>query len=364
MRIALLSAASSVHTRRWADALSATGVEVHLISAHPCAGALDRRVHFHQLRFPAPAGYVLNAIVLRRMLADISPDLLNTHFASGYGLLARLTHFRPHLLSVWGTDVYEFPMRSYLHRAVLRANLRAATAIGSTSDCMARQVERIYEHPHIFITPFGVDTERFGDAVTRIEGGLTIGTVKTLHKRYGVDTLILAFSELKKRLPSGYPARLEITGDGPERSPLLALVDRLGLSGEVTFHGAVTHERVPEMLHRLDIYVALSRFESFGVAILEAASCGKPVVVSDAEGPMEVTLNEQTGLIVRKDDPAAAADALSRLVLNTDLRMRMGAAGRRHVLENYNWKISVDRMLRAFERTIALGPAAPLRPGS
>ncbi len=72
----------------------------------------------------------------------MSPHLLHAHYATGYGLLARLSGFRPLLTSIWGTDVYDFPAISPLHRWLLRGNLAAATAIASTSQCMARQAAR------------------------------------------------------------------------------------------------------------------------------------------------------------------------------------------------------------------------------
>src|SRR5690606_39546541 len=93
----------------------------------------------------------------------------------------------------------------------------------------------------------------------------------------------------------------------------------------------------------LDVYVALSRQDSFGVAILEASSCGVPVVVSDADGPAEVVADNQTGFIVPVDDPGFAAARIIDLVLNPELRAQMGALGREHVLRHYTWDRSEER---------------------
>jgi glycosyltransferase involved in cell wall biosynthesis len=110
------------------------------------------------------------------------------------------------------------------------------------------------------------------------------------------------------------------------------------------------------MLHRMDIFVALSREESFGVAAIEAAACEKPVVVSDAEGLAEVTRHEETGLIVPRDHAAAAADALTRLVRDEALRTRLGRAGRARVLQHYTWDRSLDRMIEVY-RAVLAGPS-------
>ncbi|BBI60620.1 hypothetical protein HSBAA_19260 [Vreelandella sulfidaeris] len=100
----------------------------------------------------------------------------------------------------------------------------------------------------------------------------------------------------------------------------------------------------------MDIYVALSRRESFGVAIIEAGAARRPVVVSDAGGLPEVTLNNKTGLVVRRENPQAAADAIEQLVLNPELRLQMGEAGKQHVNENYSWDACIKIMERVFEK--------------
>ena len=114
MKIAYLSGYSVIHTVRWANEMSARGHEVHLLSLHEGEEALHHNVQLHILPYKTKLGYYLNKSYLRRKLNELKPDLLNTHFASGYGTLARLTGYRPNLLSVWGNDVYEFPYQSFL----------------------------------------------------------------------------------------------------------------------------------------------------------------------------------------------------------------------------------------------------------
>jgi glycosyltransferase involved in cell wall biosynthesis len=113
----------------------------------------------------------------------------------------------------------------------------------------------------------------------------------------------------------------------------------------------VPHAEVPRELAKLDIYVALSRSdsESFGVAIVEASMAGRPVVVSDAGGLPEVTLDGETGLIVPRDDPWAAALALEKLIFDADLRHRMGVAGQVHVAKHYSWHANLQTMLMLYE---------------
>ena len=88
------------------------------------------------------------------------------------------------------------------------------------------------------------------------------------------------------------------------------------------------------------------------MAIIEAGACGLPAVVSDADGPAEVVEDGVTGLIVPRGDVIASATALMQLVDDVELRLRMGGAGRDHVVEMYSWEHSLDLMEQAYRDTI------------
>jgi len=353
VKVVLLSGTNCIHTARWANGLAQQGVEVHLISAHKNEHELDRNVRLYILSNQAPWGYLTNLFEVKVLLKRIRPDLMNAHYATGYGLLARLIRFKPTLLSVWGSDVYDFPEKSFFHRWLLKGNLQAATAIASTSHCMARRTSEIFQHNEVFITPFGIDEQDFQprNNSSKKENKIIIGTIKSLKKIYGIDTLIKAFSLVVKNYTGDKDLILEITGGGTDLELLKKLARSLKVENKVIFKGEVPHTKVVDMLNRLDIYVALSRQESFGVAIIEAMACEKPVVVSDAYGLVEVTVAGKTGFVIQKENAKAAADAILKLVADEDLRVEMGKAGREHVLENYTWGKSLDLMIDAYEKT-------------
>jgi len=356
MKLVLLAPARVIHTQRWAQALAARGVDVVLATQHPdAAWPVPAGVRVVALPFRGAAGYFGNVPALRRLLRAERPDLLNAHYASGYGTTAALAGFRPWLMSVWGSDVYDFPCEGPLQGWWLRRNLRRADAIASTSRAMAQQVRRLLPGcGDIAITPFGVDTERFTPRPQAHEG-LVIGTVKTLAPKYGIDVLLRAMALLLAQGRAGLA--LHIVGGGPQQQALQALAAELGIAAQVRFVGAVPHADVPQWLNRFDIYVAASRLdsESFGVAVLEASACGLPVVVSDAGGLPEVVDHGRTGLVVPRDDPAALAAALARLLQAPEERQRLGDAGRQHVLQHYAWQASVDHMLACMQRVATAG---------
>lgn len=364
MRIALLAAAASIHTVRWANGLNAAGHEVHVISQHPIVDPFEPAVQVHLFPDRGSLGYFTMAPTVRRLLKRIQPNIVNAHYASGYGTTARLVNYRPFVLSVWGSDVYDFPFKSPLHSWLIKKNLRAADQLASTSQCMANQTRTLApELDDISITPFGVDLSEYQE-ITPVsaekQSKLVIGTVKTMRPKYGIDTLIEAFALLVKNLgmnstsPELPELELRLVGGGDQSADLQALAQQLGIADKVNFVGRVPHRRVPQELAKLDVYVALSRYdsESFGVAIIEASAAGKPVIVSDAGGLPEVTIDGQTGLVVPCENPEAAAEAMERLVFDAELRHAMGSAGQLHVAKHYAWDVCIETMLGVYEKTL------------
>lgn len=360
MRIAMMAQAQSVHTVRWVNALVERGLQIDLISLNNPAPELSDKVRYHKLPFSRPFGYFLAVPEARRLLRRLRPDLLHAHYASGYGTLARLCNWRPMILSVWGSDVYTFPKTSVLHRRLVRHNIRHADRIFSTSKAMAKETIRLCGPlDNVSITPFGIDTDLFRPRAARQSfEEIVIGTVKTLRPVYGIDTLVRGFASCQRQLAdSGLTShverlRLKIVGGGHELSALEKLVTQLGVAHFTQFVGAVPHRQVPEKLSELDIYVAVSRSESFGVSVLEASAMELPVVVSNVGGLPEVVLNERTGVIVPTENPEALAVQLTRLVENDTLRQQLGEAGRRYVIENYRWEDCVSQVVELYQEVV------------
>lgn len=358
----LLGAGSAIHTQRWANGLVAAGEQVLCVSQHDfLPTGWDERVECVRLPRSGLGGYFLNGKTVAQLFERHGCELLNAHYATGYGVLATRSGLRPRIVSVWGSDVYDFPKTSPVHRRMVRQVLTSAERVASTSHAMAEQVRQLLgedrlERP-IAITPFGVDTARFAPVAREAGGPLVIGTVKTLAPKYGVDTLIKAFS----RLPAtheGRPLHLRIVGAGAQRAELEVLAAAVRIHQRCQFVGAVAHADVPAQLQGMDVFVAASRLdsESFGVAVIEASSCGLPVVVTRVGGLPEVVHHETTGLIVERDDAEALAAALLRLVTDANLRARYGAAGRAWVESEYEWRHCVQSMLQVYKDAIAAGP--------
>lgn len=363
MKILFLSAANSIHTIRWVNTLSKRGHEVHLVynSDHkPTVDKIDNKVIKHELKYGGVQGYYLNAFELYKLAKGINADIINAHYASGYGTLVRLARLKklaPILLSVWGSDVYDFPYQNKIKMKILLKNLLYANEIASTSLCMADQVKKLLfevkESKKINITYFGVDVNKFKRKRTKKDSNsIIIGNIKTLDEKYGIEDLITAIKILKDDLINSGNAKLAelikvvIYGDGYQKEELISLTNKLELDNFIEFKGRIANKQVPSALEDIDIFCVTSRLnsESFGVAVIEAMAMELPVVATNVDGFKEVIIDKKTGIIVKKKDCIEIADALKQLIINSKLRNAMGNEGRKRVMELYNWEENVKRM--------------------
>jgi glycosyltransferase involved in cell wall biosynthesis len=175
-----------------------------------------------------------------------------------------------------------------------------------------------------------------------------------VHKK-GIDVLLRAFHAVA----AGNRLTLRLLGDGPLRSELEALAGRLGISDRVAFLGERGRQEVFDELVRCDLLVMPSRHESesFGLATLEAMACGKPVIASAVGGLVELVTDNQTGLLVPRDDPDALAQAICRLIDDAALRARLGEAGRAKAQQFTVGRMG-DNYERMFTELVAAGRGA------
>jgi L-malate glycosyltransferase len=347
MTLCLLADAASIHTRRWAEALAGRGHLVTVLSLRKAEIEGATVVHLAPPLGLGRLGYLATARRVRAWVRQTKPDLLHAHYASSYGLLGALTGYHPYMVSVWGSDVFEFPRSSRLHAALLRYNLRRADVIGSTSHRMKEEAHSYTDRP-IHITPFGVDVTQFSPppyTEPSRSAQLVVGMVKTLEPTYGVLTLIEAFRLVADRHPH---ARLLIVGSGRQRESIQAMIRRSQLDSRIELRPAVPHSHLPDVLRKIDIFVVPSLSESFGVAAIEASACGVPVVASRVGGLPEAVIDGKTGILVPPGDPKALAGALERLIGSEELRARFGQNGRRFVEQCYAWEHCVDLMEQVY----------------
>ncbi|HCY77910.1 MAG TPA: glycosyltransferase family 4 protein [Ignavibacteriales bacterium] len=366
MRILILSDSDSPHTIKWAKSLSQSNFTIGVFSIHEpnfdlyadfpeiliFSANLPKDLQFKNESAFSKLKYLKAFGPLKKTIKDFKPDIVHAHYITSYGFLGVLANFHPLVISVWGSDIYNFPKHSYLHQAMIKFNLFKADKILSTSEVMKIETSK-YTSKNITVTPFGIDTSKFYPSKVQSifnSSDLVIGTIKTLEKKYGIEYLIKAFKILKIKRES-LPLKLLIVGKGSQENILKNLTIKLGIQDDTVFTGFINHENVPDYQNMLDIGVfpSIEDSESFGVAVLEASACGKPVVVSNVGGFPEVVEDGKTGFIVQKQNPEQLAEALILLVDNEKLRNQMGENGMNKVLSQYSWTESVNKMVSIYD---------------
>jgi len=185
------------------------------------------------------------------------------------------------------------------------------------------------------------------EPVFRSDDDLRLVTICRLVKGKGIDLVLRALKIVAAR---GIPCQYVIGGDGPERMPLEALVDELGLRDKVHFKGSVYGEEKWRLLRNADVFVMSSRLdpvipwqESFGIAFAEAAAFGVPAVGSRSGGIPDAVVDGETGILVPEESPVDLADALTLLYRKPEKRKEMGRAGRERARRQFSPKTIAAR---------------------
>lgn len=351
MRILFLADANSIHTRKLAIGLSARGCTVAIFSLSKARehdsgiriydddSVPGETIHGSNLKKLA---YLKKRRAVKRTIAEFNPDIVHAHYASSYGLLGWMADFHPYILSVWGSDVLDFP-KGFLKIQVMNKILKSADRILSTSETLRKAVKQISDCDSE-LTPFGVDVEIFKPANGKRNhpAETTVFTiVKSLEKVYNIDVAIRAFAKLHD---SHSNCVLEIAGEGTQRIELHELVTALGLDRVVRFAGRIPNTGVASFLNQGDVFLNLSQYESFGVSVIEAMACAKPVIATNTGGLAEIIHDGMDGMLVPVNDVDATVKAMLRLHLERQTRIDMGANGRESVLDKYNFNFTLNKI--------------------
>lgn len=363
MRLLMLADPNSPHTIKWASSLSRYNIEILIFgldkffvqdykSASIKIITLNEKILKKEGSF-SKIRYLKALPIIKNVIKKFNPHILHSHYASSYGLLGALSGFHPFIVSVWGSDVFSFPNKSILHKTILKYVLKKADVVTSTSLIMAKETMK-YTNKNIKVIPFGVDLEVFTPMkVNNLfdEKDIVIGTIKSLEEKYGIEYLIRAFKFLVDKYPH-LPLKLLIVGGGSLENSLKNIVKKLGIENKTIFTGRVPFSEVPKYHNLLSVFVAISDSESFGVAVVEAMACEKPVVVSNVGGLPEVVENDITGFIVPPRNPEKTAEAIEKLILDEQLRLKMGKAGRERVIKLYDWNKNVEEMIKIYNKIL------------
>jgi len=355
-KILLISNGDSIHTIRWVKELQSK-YKIFLFDWRPINQAnyknlenvmIVSHANFFSKKIPL-LSFIISFLKIKKISKNITPDIIHSHYATSYGLLGVKAKKNKLIISVWGSDLSDFPNKSPIHKYLIKYVLKKSKYIFSTSNFLRKKVKEITNRNSI-VTPFGVEILKY-NKIKKNTGFITFGIAKNLKSSSGIELAIRCFYKLKKA-NTEKKLKFQIAGDGPLRPKIESMITELGLANEVSLLGHLNHEDIYSFMRKIDVYINLPLEESFGVAVLEASAAGKPVIVSDVGGLPEIVKDGVTGSIIDLKNEDQIVRAMDEMVCRKDKRDLMGANGIKFVEKNYSWEKSKEIMLNSYNKIL------------
>ena len=301
----------------------------------------------------APSGaalYLRIRAAVQRLHAAEPLDLIHAHAALPCGqaaaLLARDLRI-PFVVTVHGRDVFSSRRGGLIGKWCTRVSASVYRSAARVI-CISEKVQEDLLSGvccRSSVIHNGVDARMFFPAMSQ-ETKPVVLSVGNLIPTKGHETLLRAIAALSVSHP-----RLGcwIIGVGPERQRLEHLAQQLGISDRVEFMGRQSRAGVAQAMQGCSVFALPSTYEGLGCVYLEAMATGKPAIGCIGQGIAEVIQSEENGWLVPPDDTEALAKALDRLLSDNAMRIRLGEAGRRTIVENFTLQCQAERLTEIYQ---------------
>jgi len=294
----------------------------------------------------------LGAFAARLCWHTARADVVHAHWGilGALAVLMRPVHGRPVVVTVHGSDLSTriAPIRWTAAWAVRHADAVTTPSREFHARCCALRgrAQGCEWIPNGVELPAWEEIERGRSR----PGGARVVTVGRLIPERRHDLLIRAFAEVARRIPS---AVLTIVGDGPEAGRLAGLAGELGVAGAVRMAGKVPHADVPRHLLDADLYVSPTTVETFGLATVEAAAHGLPIVTTRVGFPATLVSEGNGGLVVEPGDAGALGAAMLEVLSDPVQARRMGRRIYRRVDElGLTWARCAERVAGVYSAAV------------
>lgn len=236
-------------------------------------------------------------------------------------------------------------MGPWLERRIAKTGVKLFHTVSETTKS---DLEKLGVTKKIIVIPNFVDLKHFERTAIEIKNQAIFVGRLVFYKN--VEILIEAFKEVIKKIPD---AKLVIVGEGPIKQGLLEKTKSLGLQDHIVFKGNVSEEEKISLIHQSRVLLNPSLVEGFGVVILEAFSCAKPVIVSDTM-PLSDLVSHSDGFVVNSSEPSQWANRIIELMSNPTNSEKMGKAGQQKVVTNYSLQKIIDDLIDLYSKVTSV----------
>jgi glycosyltransferase involved in cell wall biosynthesis len=359
VRLAFLSIGRHIHTERWIRWFALRGHECHLLTVQP--GPVEGvTVHDITSTFgPKPLRYFQSLGKVKSLLRDIQPDLLNTHFLTGYGYWGHFSGFQPNVLTVWGDDVYVTPFENGLKKWLAVKALKSCAALtGDSADILARSCEMGANPAASYRVLWGVDFEKFRPfdaSAWRQQLGFSSENILFFSPRsytqpyYNIDVVIQAAAQVKAQEPR---ARFLFAGYEGDPEPFRARARAAGIEDVMAMVGRLPHDEFATALNACDVFISVPSVDATAVSLLEAMSCGTGIIISSLPSSMEWITDGTSGLVVEPRNVEQLVGAMLRFAGEPDFLQAAGLAALEVAHEHAGFETNMLFVDQIFQRLV------------
>ena len=335
------------------------GHAVTVISRGSWRGSKYERVDgisVHRVRFiPSyPSPFWLQGVWVNKLFKSLESDfdLLHVH-----GALVPVIHTSlPIVFTSHGTikkDIENMPARSFHFRVVKilkrqlfeaeKSLVRQADAITAVSKSCAEDLKGYHAiDKEITVIGNGIDSAFFAPNKANEMDETCILYTGRLETIKGLVTLVESAKYVCQKYKN---LKYVLVGKGTIEKVLRTMISELGLEQNFHLAGYISDRNsLLQYYQKATIYVLPSYSEAMPTSLLEAMSCGIASIATDVGGNREVIADGETGVLVPSRDPKTLAEAILKLLDDIELRHKIGANARKHITNNYDWKLVVDRI--------------------
>jgi glycosyltransferase involved in cell wall biosynthesis len=305
---------------------------------------------------------------IKKLLAEIQPDIVHTHSAKA-GILGRFAAYnlknRPKIVhTIHGLSFYPYlnPLANSFCIAVEKAAAKKTDAFISVADAMTeKSLAAGIGKPEQFATAYSaIEEEQFLNPIGRQqrndfrkkynipENAIVLVTIARLFHLKGHEFIIESAVELAKRFDN---CIWLFVGDGILKGRLQNQIAAYGLTDKFRFTGLLPVEQMPLVLQSSDILVHCSLREGLARVLPQAMLCGKAAVSFDIDGASEV-VNPDTGRLIEPVNVKQLAEVCAELIANESLRTRLGRGGREFVREKFAPEVMVEKIEQVYKRLL------------
>lgn len=244
------------------------------------------------------------------------PDIIHVHSAIYGGLVAveiKKRYGIPFIITEHSSSVLQGELRSH-DIPILKEVYDNANKVISVGGALKNSIKK-YTNNEVYVIPNIVDISRFSIApINKKNDTFTFISICHLKDNKNVDLTIKAFAEVLKTYKN---AKLIVVGDGSEKSTLIEIAKNLNIIDRIDFVGAISREELNNYINKANAFVLPSKYETFGIAYIEALACGLPIITTKCGGP-EDFFNEKIGYMIPVGDLKELEKAMIDVIKNID----------------------------------------------